>query len=108
MKAPLKTQNICLLLRNAGADLPTELDGGLVCLGAGVADEGLCGGAHGAGGEGGVDEEFAEGAGPGVVVEVAAVDEGEGLVVEDGGYVFVAVAEGVDGDAGCLLGGGGD
>lgn len=58
------------------SDLARELDGGLVGLGSGVGDEDGGGAAHGARLEGLLDEQLAEGAGPGIVVKVGCVDQG--------------------------------
>jgi len=84
-----------LVLRARGvegaSDLAGELDGRLVGLGARVGDKDLRGVAHGAGLEGLGDEELAEGAGPGVVVEVGGVDQSlrlDGTIDPVSNYVF--------------------
>ena len=81
------------------ADLPGELDGGFVGLGAGVADEDLGRVGHGACGARLLDHELREGAGPGVVVQVGSVDQRPRLLPDQFRHLGVAVAQRVDGDA---------
>lgn len=82
------------------SDLACKLDGGLVRLGARVADEDAGGGMEGTGLLGAFDQQLRERAGPGVVVEVADVDQLLGLLIDELAEAVIVVAESVDGDAG--------
>lgn len=55
-------------------DFAGKFNGGFVGFAAGVAEENFACGRHAAGGEGVIDEEFGEGADPGIVVEIGYVD----------------------------------
>ena len=76
-----------------------ELDGRFVGLSSRIRDECFGCGGHAARFQGCFDQEFAQRARPGVMVEVRGVDQGFGLRGDDLRDGRVAVAEGVDGDA---------
>ena len=75
-----------------------ELDGRFVGLGAGIRDERFGCRGHSARVHGCFDQQLAQRARPGVVVEVRGVDQRLGLGGDDLRDGRVAVAEGVDGD----------
>lgn len=73
---------LCARRVKGAADFASELNGGLVGFGTGVGDEHLGGIAHGTRLAGGVDQQFAERASPGIVVQIGGMNERLGLAID--------------------------